>query len=73
MDQIVIGGARARLVRPLPPPPAAPASSAGSAPARPESEPVERGERFFSGSPEADERNAAMAGRRHDEKDKRRG
>lgn len=69
--------------RPLPPPPAdsrprqsapaAPASSAGSAPARPESEPVERGERFYSGSPEADERNAAMAGRRYgDEKDKRR-
>ena len=59
--------------RPLPPPPAAPASSAGSAPARPESEPVERGERFFSGSPEADERNAAMAGRGYDdEEDERR-
>ena len=50
-------------------PPASPASSVESAPARPEAEPVERGERFFSGSPEADERNAAMAGRRYDEEE----
>ena len=54
--------------RPLPPPPAASASSAEPAPARPAAEPVERGERFYSGSPEADERNAAMAGRGYDDK-----
>ena len=40
-----------------------------AAPARPAAEPVERGERFFSGSPEADERNAAMAGRRYNEEE----
>ena len=39
-----------------------------AAPARPAAEPVERGERFYSGSPEADERNAAMAGRGYDDK-----
>lgn len=54
--------------RPLPPPPADSASSAEPAPARPAAEPVERGERFYSGSPEADERNAAMAGRGYDDK-----
>lgn len=56
--------------RPLPPPPAdsRPRQSAPAAPARPAAEPVERGERFYSGSPEADERNAAMAGRGYDDK-----
>lgn len=49
--------------------PAGPASSAEPVPARPAAEPVERGERFFSGSPEADERNAAMAGRRYDDEE----